>query len=252
MEDHLKYPNTNDVDSTAFNDETPHNSASNTAEPLVNPYKMMLHNTDKRKINAVVALMKKEGAGSKRAWVLMFNTMRGRIMGSLKRRGVEDADAQELMGDVIHRFIWSEPHEQSDVSALALLKTIVNGVWIDWVRKNKTQMRGGEIHFFEYDESDGNTDEPKQPFEYKGTSKFTASIEMKDCLSRTFDFFKDEHPELAAPLLLTMEGLSSREIAALQLAIHKKDVTTKQENAAKSRICYAIRQAQAFFKHCKE
>lgn len=251
MEDHLKYPNTNDVDSTDFNGETPHSATSNPAEPFVTPYKV-LNDTDKRKINAVVALMNKEGAGSKLAWVLMFNTMRGRIMGSLKRRGVGDADAQELMGDVIHKFIWSEPRQQSDLAALSLLKKIVHGVAVDWFRKNNAQIRGGEIQFFEYDETDGDADEPKRPFEYKGTSTFIASIEMRDCISRTFDFFKEEYPASAPLIALLIEELSHREIAALQLAIPEKDVTAKQESAAKSLIYLAIRRAQAVFKHCKE
>lgn len=195
------------------------------------------------------ALLRQGARGREAAAVLLYRRLGGRLTAYLRRHRVPEAEAEELLTDILYKFIGTESTGSQDKSALALLWVIAERVLVDWVRRRETLRRGGggqggalevtldEEHWLSLLEtSHGGFDLPAW---------------VRECVHRAAALFQHEKPRQAELLLRHAEGYSHRELAVL-LGTEPAAVTPHLEKAIKSRVHHACKLAREYFEECKE
>lgn len=205
-----------------------------------------------------VKLMEKGARGRELAASLIYRQLGFRIMRSLIRQGAPEAQAEELMFSIIHKFVTSKPSGTQAKSAVALLWKIAKSELTDWVRKKNALIRGGGAEGGGMETS--LNDDTWQTLLDTEHRTFDLPGWVKNCVHRASARFQHDNPRQAEVLLLHAQGYSHRELAYIQEtgldgAIQDTDlekITTQQENAAKARVHHARQLAQEYFKECKE
>lgn len=181
---------------------------------------------------------------------LIYRRLGRRIMSHFVRHRVPEAEAEELMADVVFKFIGSGVNGSHESSAIALLWAIVGNVLIDWSRRRVAQRRGGQTEGGYMEVS--LDDEAWESLLDTTHSGLDLPHWIKSCVHRAAAFFQHEKPQQADLLLRHAQGYSSRELAAMVFGIDVGSVSLQQENAAKSRIHHACKLAREYFQECKE
>lgn len=197
-----------------------------------------------------VAFIGTGAAGREAAAGLLYRRLGHRIQRYMMRNRVPEAEAEELLGDVIYKFITTDATGVLPNSAIALLWTIAERVLIDWARRKSAASRGGQF------EGGGATevsldDETWLSLLDTGHGGFELPGWVKECVHRAAALFQFDKPRQAETLLLHAQGYSHRDLAVIQGADPDK-VTPHQEKAAKSRVHHACKLAREYFKECKE
>jgi hypothetical protein len=209
-------------------------------------------NEKKEIINQAVLLIRTDKGGTGRedaAKLLLTKFGYGIRRFMLTSRHITDADAEELLFDVIHDFITYEHNGKHDLSGSKLLSKIKNSKFINKIRyitancrKKTTEVRAANLNPV-------NAGVWNKEAETVPDSKALPHWKKIDIQVAMALFFK-EKPRSAQTLELHAQGFSYSEIAAIQGNI--KNVTKKQEDAAKSRVLHAQKIARKYFEHCKE
>ncbi|MES2298061.1 MAG: hypothetical protein V4582_13535 [Pseudomonadota bacterium] len=206
-----------------------------------------IHTNTELEVAAEAAELARAGAcGREAAALLLYRRLGRRITRYLERHRVSEADAEEMLGDIIYKFIMSEVTGTGQCSAIAFLWTIVERVLIDWVRRRDALCRGAG-------ETEVLVDEATWLRLIETTvGQFSVPDWVKDCVQRAAALFQHEKPRQAELLLLYAQGHSHRELAIIILGADPENVTDHQEKAAKSRVHHACKLAREYFKNCLE
>jgi DNA-directed RNA polymerase specialized sigma24 family protein len=194
-------------------------------------------------------LLQQGTQGRELAAMLLYRKFERRIMHYFVQNCIPQMDAEELVLEVIVKFVNSninQGNKRNPKSAIAFLWQIVHRELIDWIRANHALKRStaNEVHL--------NEDDWESIVE--NTYSVSASEGwVKSGIDRASARFQHERPALAELLSLIAEGYSIREIAGILNGIDDlANVTPQQEDAAKARIRYARKMAQEYFQECKE
>ena len=187
--------------------------------------------------------------GREAACRMLYQGMGHSIQRFLERHGLSSADAEEIMNDTILKFITSDPASIEPTFALAWLWQIANNEFKSRYRHHHAQKRGGK-------EGGSQTETTQTPEEWQQIeNQLHAPLALPDwvidCIGRATAFFQSERPPLFEVLRLIVQGYSNREIAIIYGA-DPENVSSEQENAAKSRVHHARTVAQSYFEECKE
>ncbi len=196
------------------------------------------------------AALSRQGVhGREMAALLLFRKLGQRILRSLKWQGVPEEDAEELLSDIVLKFVSSVFSAQHSLSAIAFLWLIAKNVRLDRQRVRHALIRGGAGSFSEVtlNEDEWSAVFQNGPFDIPPPPWVTSAVH------RACVLFQYERPRLAETLLLHAQGFSCREIACIENGIiDPAKVTVRQEQAAKSRVHYAVKVARDYFQQCKE
>jgi DNA-directed RNA polymerase specialized sigma24 family protein len=198
-------------------------------------------------VTEAATLLQQGAHGREMAALLLYRKLGQRILRSLKWQGVPEADAEELLADIVLKFVSSAVTVQHSLSSIAFLWLIAKNVQLDWFRKQHALMRGGSFSEVTLDEDEWEAVFQQGPFEISQPPWVVSAVH------RACAMFQRERPHLAEVLLLYAQGFSCREIACIVNGIiDPAKVTLKQEQAAKSRVHHAVKVAQDYFQECKE
>ena len=173
-----------------------------------------------------------------------------RIQRHFMRNHVPEAEAEELLNEVIVKFIFSTPAGDHALSPIKLLWTIVHHELIDWARRKNRVGRGkaangAAIEVHAIDEVWALLMDTTNPvFDLPGW--------VRECVHRAAAMLQHDKPLVASILMFYVHGYSHRELAAFIDDIAADKVTTLQERAAKVRVHSYCAVAREYFQGCKE
>lgn len=178
------------------------------------------------------------------AAVLLHRQLGSRMKGNLRRHGVPEEDAEELVDDIWMRFI--QTCRNIRVPAVVWLWTNARSILVEWVRAKGALKRGGRGESrLEVRVDDEALDVIIEAMEAPNVPGW-----LKLCVERAAHLLEHEDPNRAHVLWLWFTGHSAADIAVVFGATPPP--TPEQETAARGRVFEATRKARKYFAHCND
>jgi DNA-directed RNA polymerase specialized sigma24 family protein len=170
----------------------------------------------------------------------------GWVLGYFRRKGVREAEAEELAQDVWSKVIAGGYTVRSN--ALGLLHRIVISRLKDHIRQRRQGIDGWIVERPAGDEDDDEW----SWLQSLSPPALQPSAELLDCVRRRFAEFERDNSDRAALLEMIALQLSYKEIAAALFDKDETAVTDADIGRVRDRIYRARKQAEDYFRDCQD
>jgi hypothetical protein len=167
---------------------------------------------------------------------------------------VAEADAEDLLFDVIARF--SESRPRGETSGMTWLGMHIEQVAVSFHRRQSAKKRGGDTHFDSLTDEQGTVlpeaENPSLgPLFGAAPQDPARTVALQECIAKQFVRFGQRHPEYAS-LLGEIARDADEEDLVLMYAASPPDITAADRNRFKSRKHSALSKAREYFRVCQD